>query len=146
MDQEAADSQSATSATGEPARAAASGGRTARRLSAEQEHEVARLYAETRTPAADLAHRFGISQTSVMRIAQRRGGQQAGGRTRGVGGATRGAKGRASSTRAMAALQAERRFRVRFLAEQVVESADVRQAVARAEALGAIEISSIIAE
>jgi hypothetical protein len=35
---------------------------------------------------------------------------------------------------------------VRFLAEQVVEAADVRQAVARAEALGAIEISSISAE
>jgi hypothetical protein len=85
-----------------------------------------------------------------MRIAQRhgarRGGQQAGGRTRGVGGATHGAKGRASSTRAVAAPPAQRRFRVRFLAEQVVEATDVRRAVARAEALGAIEISSIIAE
>jgi hypothetical protein len=35
---------------------------------------------------------------------------------------------------------------VRFLGEQVVEAADMRDAVARAGALGAVEITSVTAE
>jgi hypothetical protein len=44
-----------------------------RKLSDEQEREVARLYAETPTPLGQIGLRFGIAQTSVARIAQRRG-------------------------------------------------------------------------
>ena len=44
-----------------------------RKLSDEQELEVTRLYAETATPLGEIGQRFGISQTSAARIAQRRG-------------------------------------------------------------------------
>ncbi len=44
-----------------------------RKLSDDQEREVTRLYAETGTPLAEIARRFGIGQTSVSRIAQRHG-------------------------------------------------------------------------
>lgn len=44
-----------------------------RKLSDEQEREVTRLYAETTTPAPEIARRFGIGESSVYRVAQRRG-------------------------------------------------------------------------
>jgi len=44
-----------------------------RKLTDEQEHEVTRLYADTTTPLVEIGRRFGIGQTSVARIAQRRG-------------------------------------------------------------------------
>jgi hypothetical protein len=44
-----------------------------RKLTDEQEHEVIRLYADTTTPLVEIGRRFGIGQTSVARIAQRRG-------------------------------------------------------------------------
>ncbi|MDQ6675527.1 MAG: hypothetical protein M3069_33160 [Chloroflexota bacterium] len=47
--------------------------RVSRRLSEDQESEVTRLYAETPSPLANIARRFGIGQTSVSRIAQRHG-------------------------------------------------------------------------
>jgi transposase-like protein len=155
MDDQAPESPAASSGTTgtDAARVPPGGGRSARaRLSAEQERELARLYAETRTPAAELARQFGISQTSVMRIAQRHGATR-GGRGGGRGSTTTGAAARRARPRAHTAppgtgssARPRRRFRVRFLTEQVVEAADLRQAVARAEALGAVEISSITAE
>jgi hypothetical protein len=45
----------------------------ARKLSDEQELEVTRLYAETATHLGEIGQRFGISQTSAARIAQRHG-------------------------------------------------------------------------
>jgi hypothetical protein len=44
-----------------------------RKLTDEQEREVRRLYAETTAPLGEIARRFGFSQTSVARIAQRHG-------------------------------------------------------------------------
>jgi hypothetical protein len=44
-----------------------------RKLSDEQEVEVTRLYAETNTPIADIAGRFGIGESSVYRVAKRHG-------------------------------------------------------------------------
>lgn len=44
-----------------------------RKLTDEQEREVTRLYAETFTPLVEIGRQFGIAQTSVARIAQRRG-------------------------------------------------------------------------
>jgi hypothetical protein len=44
-----------------------------RKLSDEQERELARLYSETRTPTSEIARTFGISETSVARVAQRHG-------------------------------------------------------------------------
>jgi transposase-like protein len=46
---------------------------TRRRLNDQQEQEVARLYAETETPIADISRRFGIGESSVYRVAQRHG-------------------------------------------------------------------------
>jgi len=44
-----------------------------RKLTDEQERELTRLYAETRTPLADIARAFSVSEVSVSRIAQRNG-------------------------------------------------------------------------
>jgi hypothetical protein len=41
---------------------------------------------------------------------------------------------------------AQRRFRVRFVAEQVIEAEQIRVAIDRVEALGATEITSIARE
>lgn len=60
-----------------------------RKLTDEQERELTRLYAETRTPLADIARRFSVSEVSVSRIAQRNGAAR---RRRGPG------RGRAPET------------------------------------------------
>jgi transposase-like protein len=44
-----------------------------RRLNEEQEREVARLYAETELSVPDISKQFSIGESSVYRIAQRRG-------------------------------------------------------------------------
>ena len=46
---------------------------TRRKLSDEQEREVIRLYAETETPVSEISKRLGIGESSVYRVAQRRG-------------------------------------------------------------------------
>jgi len=56
-----------------PAPSAAKRVLPARKLTDEQELEVTQLYAETATPLGEIGQRFGISQTSAARIAQRRG-------------------------------------------------------------------------
>ena len=44
-----------------------------RRLSPEQERQVARLYAEAGTPTSEIRQRFGIGESSLYRIVQRQG-------------------------------------------------------------------------
>ena len=44
-----------------------------RRLSPEQQREVARLYAESTTPTSEIRKRFGIGESSLYRIVQRQG-------------------------------------------------------------------------
>src|SRR5450759_4184813 len=46
---------------------------TRRKLSDQQEREVTRLYAETETPVSEISKRFGIGESSVYRVVQRRG-------------------------------------------------------------------------
>lgn len=58
-----------------------------RKLSDEQEVEVTRLYAETNTPIADIAGRFGIGESSVYRVAKRHGAALRGRVGRASGGA-----------------------------------------------------------
>ncbi len=60
-----------------------------RKLTAEQERELTRLYAETRTPLAGIARTFSVAEVSVSRIAQRNGAAR---RRRGPG------RGRAPET------------------------------------------------
>jgi transposase-like protein len=160
-----------------------------RKLTDEQEREVARLYAETDTPLGEIARRFSIGQSSVQRIAQRQGAPLRSGRGTPPGPgqaaedtsrrspraaasaaepqpapvAARGQRGRsrqggqaaaprgASASAPTAASQAsagglQRRFRVRFVAERVVEAEHMREVIAQVEALGATEITSIARE
>jgi len=44
-----------------------------RRLSHEEEREIGRLYAETSTPTSEIRARFGIGDSSLYRVVQRRG-------------------------------------------------------------------------
>jgi len=44
-----------------------------RRLSQDEERAIARLYAETSTPTADIRERFGIGESSLYRVVQRHG-------------------------------------------------------------------------
>jgi transposase-like protein len=67
---EVAESASMTRAGAEEARR---GVPPRRKLSDEQERELTRLYAETSTPAAEIARRFGIAESSVYRVTQRHG-------------------------------------------------------------------------
>jgi hypothetical protein len=178
-----------------------------RKLTDDQEREVTRLYAETPTPLAEIGRTYGISETSVSRIAQRHGadlrrragatvadGQSLASGTRGRPAAAaavspeppavaRGGRARRraadsagprrrrrSPATAVAELAAEvavlpmpvaaaaapirqaavgsarRRFRITFLAEQVIEAEDIRDAITQAEALGATDITSIARE
>jgi hypothetical protein len=137
---------------------------------------VARLYAETDTPMGEIARRFSIGQASVARIAQRQGAtpRSERGTPPGPGQATAATSNRArraavsaakpqpapvvatsrrgrSRTGGQAAPRPgagglQRRFRVRFVAEQVIEAEHLRAAIERVEALGATDITSIARE
>src|SRR5919199_3171776 len=52
--------------------ARASGG-TRRRLSSEQQREIARLYSATGAPTAEIRERFGIGESSLYRVLQKHG-------------------------------------------------------------------------
>jgi transposase-like protein len=56
-----------------PVESARAGSAPRRRLSPEQEREVARLYAEASTPTSEIRQRFGIGESSLYRIVQRHG-------------------------------------------------------------------------
>jgi transposase-like protein len=49
------------------------GGSRRRRLSPDEGREIARLYAETNTPTADIRTRFGIGESSLYRVLQQQG-------------------------------------------------------------------------
>ncbi len=174
-----------------------------RKLTAEQERELTRQYAETSTPIADIARTFSLSEVSVGRIAQRNGaasrrrravqdttaeapaaplGVRRGRRRRAdadreamqePSGDSRGRQPRADGRRApttrrrravsaaddaVPALSApepasqvvgggrRRRYRIRFFAETVVEADNLREALGKAEALGATDITGIAQE
>jgi transposase-like protein len=166
-----------------------------RKLTDEQEREVAHLYAETDTPVLQIASRFGIAESSVYRVSQRHGAvlrartttgsstAQASGtqatstrpaaRQRRTTGGASPAQGRtrrsslpaleqpapkdrpAGSSAAPAASQATarpsnsgapRRFRILFVADKVIEAESMRDVIGKAEALGAIDITSITRE
>ena len=130
-----------------------------RKLNDEQEHELVRVYSETRTPTSEIARTFGISETSVARVALRHGatlrrrGRVPGSATTRASSSTTTTRAtpptrgrRAATTRATSSASVLRRFRITFRGERVVEATDMRAAVAQVEAEGAIEISSISVE
>jgi len=140
-----------------------------RKLSDEQEREVTRLYADTTMPVSEIARTLGIGESSVYRVAQRHGAALRGRQTPPgappAKPATSGARAlpgaRAAPTAALAhtergpsgaraRLRAGRgtlgRFRIRFLAELVVQARDIRDALRQAESFEAIEVTAVTRE
>jgi transposase-like protein len=134
-----------------------------RRLTQDQQREIARLYGQTRTPTAEIRQRFGIGESSLYRVLQKHGvslrgrtasaldeaatdatiivsGPRSRGRRRGpsVGPQVRGA-----SKIAVRHDSAARQFRVRFEGQRVLDARDLRDALRQAEALGASDILEI---
>ncbi len=145
---------------------------TRRKLSDEQESEVTRLYAETSTPVPEIAHTFGIGESSVYRVAQRHGAamrarqtapgapptQRAPSRPRDrlaaatarevASTATALTKRRVSGSKARLPVGGTSlsQFRIRFLAERVVPARDIQAALGQAESFGAIEVTAVVRE
>ena len=146
--------------------------RTRRRLSMDQQREVARLYAGTTTRTSEIRKRFGISDSSLYRIVQRQGVplRGRGGPSTRTGARTSAAQPRAalatppahsrageraparravpSTGRRTASARAGSRsqFRIQFRGERVIQAHDVREALRRAESLGAIEVTAVTRE
>jgi transposase-like protein len=145
---------------------------TRRRLSVDQQREIARLYAETSTPTSEIRKRFGIGESSLYRIVQGqgvplrgRGGSstpteapapaaQPGAAAalppvlaRGGGrGAVRRATPSASRRTASAPAGGRGQFRIQFWGERVIQARDIRDALRQAESLGGLEVTSITRE
>jgi transposase-like protein len=140
-----------------------------RKLSDEREQELTRLYTDTTMPVSEIARTLGIGESSVYRVAQRHGAALRGRQTPPgappAQPATSGARAlpgaRAARTAALA--HTERgpsgararlragggtlgRFRIRFLAELVVQARDIQDALRQAESLEAIEVTAVTRE
>jgi transposase-like protein len=142
-----------------------------RRLSPDEERDIARLYADTSTPTSEIRERFRIGESSLYRVVQRHGvalrGRSAssskpslpralvpaaqGRRStkaveRSAGGPDRrvpAAQGNTSLASSRTGGGAQQRFRIQFQGESVVEATDIRDALRQAEELGAIEITAV---
>ena len=113
-----------------------------RKLSDEQERELTRLYADTTMPVSEIARTLGIGESSVYRVAQRHGAALRGRQTPpGAPPATGGARSRLELRGAGLG-----RFRIRFLAERVVQARDIRDALRQAESFEAIEVTAVTHE
>lgn len=144
-----------------------------RRLSPDEERDIARLYADKSTSTSEIRERFGIRESSLYRVVQRHGvglrGRSASPAkpslpltrvpaTRGRRSfTTSGAKpaGSRSTPRPIEVLvraravkpptggSAQQRFRIQFQGESVFEATDIRDALRQAESLGATEITAV---
>jgi transposase-like protein len=143
--------------------ARASGG-TRRRLTQDQQREIAQLYGKTGTPTAEIRERFGIGESTLYRVLQKHGVSLRGrttspvdaaataavktavgarSRARSRRGLSVGPQGRRGSKTAITQDGAVRQFRVRFEGHRVFAARDVRDAVRQAEALGATDIVEV---
>jgi transposase-like protein len=139
-------------------------GGTRRRLTPEQQREIARLYGETGTPTPEIRERFGIGESSLYRVLQKHGVTLRGRGTPAADGASTdtststavprrrgrprrgvsaGARVRGASRTAVTEDGATRHFRVRFQAQRVFDARDVLDAARQAEALGATDIVEV---
>jgi transcriptional regulator with PAS, ATPase and Fis domain len=64
---------SAESAQESQTSVATTDGSRRRRLTQDEERDIARLYAETSTPTSEIRERFGIGDSSLYRMVQRHG-------------------------------------------------------------------------
>jgi transposase-like protein len=135
-----------------------------RRLTQDEQREIARLYAEPNASADDIRERYGIGPSTLYRVLSRFGVSRRGnpgtaatsapqadesGRGRG------GARSRTTSTNARGSRNAatagssssggggSQRFRVVYRAERVVSARDVRDALRQADQFGASDIFAI---
>jgi transposase-like protein len=140
-------------------------GKRRRRLTQEQQREIARLYAETETPTPEIRALFGLADSSLYRVLQRQGvalrGRVSGSgrsatdearaepiaRTQSRRGRPRSASARIGSTAEIhdgaAARGGAHQFRVRFIVERVFDARDVRDALRQAQSLGATDVEAI---
>jgi transposase-like protein len=140
--------------------------RSARRmLSEDQKREVARLYADTTTPLSEIKRQFGIAESSLYRLIQQRGVAPRGRVSVANGSALKSAPRPTASNGDMVMSGESRRgrsgvsrrqrvsspssesgikYRVSFVALQMVTAVDICDALRQAQQLGATEITAII--
>jgi transposase-like protein len=144
--------ESSTERQDASANRARAGGLRRRRLSEDEKLEIARLYADTSTPTAEIRERFGIGESSLYRVVQGHGVALRGrrGQANGVpptppapSKPTRGRAPRAIATPRTAGA-AQQQFRSQFHAETVLQANDLRGALRQAESLGAIDITAVV--
>jgi len=136
------------------------------RLDHSQQREIARLYGDTGASVADIRQRFGISEPTVYRVLQKHSVALRG-RTRqpdhpersdasrktSSGQGNRQSSSRAGSSMAQPAPgrsssnsdsgEPTVNYRIEFRVERVLDAVDIRDALNRAEALGATDIVAI---
>ena len=138
---------------------------TRRKLGDEQERELTRLYADTTMPVSEIARMYGIGESSVYPLAQRHGAALRGRQTppgaparvrprdanareaaptAALAHTERGPSGARARLRAGGATLG--RFRIRFLAERVVQARDIQDALRQAESFEAIEVTAVTHE
>lgn len=139
---------------------------TRRRLTPEQQREVARLYADSTTPTSEIRKQFGIGESSLYRIVQRQGVPLRGrsgsphepaparvqpsetGRRRASTASVRASRrtpavdGRVSAP----GTSGRGQFRVAFQAERVIKARDIWEALYQVESLAGIEVTAITRE
>ncbi len=155
--------ESTPPATASSARAA---GSRRPRLTQDEQREIARLYSESGTSTSAIRERFGIGESSLYRVLQQQKVSLRG-RTSTSGQSTRTASRPATRRRSAsrrAAVAAPRstarqraaiatvaaptgqRFAVHFKGEQVVQAADIQDAIRLVSAGGQVEIVSVSRE
>jgi transposase-like protein len=148
----------------EPPSSSTASPRRRRRLSPDEQRKIARLYADSSTPTAEIRDRFGIGESSLYRVLQRyavplrgRSASQAEassdarasapvrGRPRRVlaRGGSPSPRMRVSSKAAATPNAALHRFRVQFAADRIIDAVDISHALRQAEALGATDILAV---
>jgi len=136
--------------------------RARRRLTPDEQREIARWYAEAKASNADICQRFGISDPTLYRVLQREGVPLRRGNATTIAFATADRASKPSRTRAAgnpsakplgasapgAALEPSDaldkvHFRIEFRAERVFDAHDISDALRQAQAAGAVDVQSI---
>jgi hypothetical protein len=137
------------------------------RLTQDQQHEIARVYAETVASTAQIRQRFGIGESSLYRLLQKQGvplrgravqapdssivsvkrdgeAQQVARKRMSISrDGLQASRARAPRIGARNSNGAEGQFRIEFRTERVYEAADIRDALRQAEASGMTDIVEI---
>jgi transposase-like protein len=151
----------------QPDRTAAKGKRR-RRLTQDQQREIARLYSQTETPTPEIRALFGLADSSLYRVLQRQGVSLRGRASTPGGSPTTKARAkpltdapsrrrsaRSASPQAVSTTDIKDgvhprtgalQFRVRFTLERVFDARDIHDALRQAQSLGATDVEAIARE